>query len=193
LADEKLSGEHSELIKSNILLERLVNMDSLTGIYNRRYLDEQLRIQWSIAKRQKQMLTIFMIDIDHFKQYNDGYGHQAGDDALRRVAKALSNSFLKSTDFVARYGGEEFTILTIGGDPSLIAAYADLVVKKVSDLRIRHSGPDKKILTISLGFSSCWPDQEQDYSDIIKQADEALYEAKGGGRNKSVNYTKPST
>lgn len=193
LAEEKTSGEYSALKKSNIMLERLVNIDPLTGVYNRRYLEEQLHIQWKIAQRQKNMLTIFMLDIDYFKKYNDSYGHQAGDAVLKSVAKVLSNSFLKSTDFVARYGGEEFIILTLGSEASQVAAYADLVIKKVSDLSIKHSGSENKILTISAGFSSCWPDQDLNPADIIKQADKALYKAKASGRNKAIDYAAGNT
>jgi diguanylate cyclase (GGDEF)-like protein len=125
---------------------------------------------------------------DHFKKYNDTYGHPAGDETLKRIAREVSHSFLKSTDFVARYGGEEFIILTIGGDSSQIAQYAELVVKKVSALAIPQGGSEKNIVTISLGFSSIWPSRDEVHSDIIKQADEALYQAKNYGRNRAINY-----
>jgi diguanylate cyclase (GGDEF)-like protein/PAS domain S-box-containing protein len=189
LMEERIKYSYNELKQSNTMLEYLVNIDALTGIYNRRYLKDQLRIQWKIAIRQKQLLSIFMLDIDHFKKYNDTYGHAAGDEALKRIAQELSHSFVKSTDFVARYGGEEFIILTIGGDPSQIAQYAELVVKKVSALSIPQGGSDKNIVTVSLGFSSAWPSRDQVYSDIIKQADEALYQAKNSGRNRAISYT----
>jgi len=191
LTEEKISGEYSELKQSNTMLEYLINVDPLTGIYNRRYLEQQLRIQWKIAIRQKALLTIFMIDIDHFKKYNDTYGHPAGDEALKQVAKVLSGSFLKSTDFVARYGGEEFIILTMGGDRNYIADFADSIVKKISDLNILHSGSDAQVLTISLGMNSCWPEAEKAPLDAIKKADEALYNAKATGRNKALSYSKP--
>jgi diguanylate cyclase (GGDEF)-like protein/PAS domain S-box-containing protein len=189
LMEEHMKGQYNELKQSNTMLEYLINIDPLTGVYNRRYLEEQLRIQWKIALRQKTHITIFMLDIDHFKKYNDSYGHLAGDDALKNVAQVLSNSFLKSTDFVARYGGEEFIILTIGGDQRHITHYADSIVKKVSDLKIPHSGSDKEVITISLGFSSCSPEEDKAPLDIIKQADEALYNAKASGRNKALSYT----
>jgi diguanylate cyclase (GGDEF)-like protein/PAS domain S-box-containing protein len=189
LIEERLKGDYSKLERSNTMLEYLVNIDALTGVYNRRYLEEQLRIQWQIAIRQKKLLTIFMLDLDHFKKYNDTYGHPAGDEALKRIAQVLSSSFLKSTDFVARYGGEEFIILTIGGDPYQIAQYAESVVKKVSALTISHSGSDKNIVTVSLGFSSTWPSRDGVQSDIIKQADQALYEAKKSGRNRAISYS----
>lgn len=189
LVEERLKGDYNELKQSNTMLEYLVNIDALTGVYNRRYLEDQLRIQWQIAIRQKQLVTLFMLDIDHFKKYNDTYGHPAGDQALKSIAKVLSSSFLKSTDFVARYGGEEFIILTIGGDPYQIRQYAESVVKKVCALNIPHSGSDKNIVTVSLGFSSTWPSRDEGHSDIIKQADEALYQAKNSGRNSAVSYS----
>lgn len=188
LLEEQLKGENKELKQSNTMLQYLINIDSLTGVYNRRYLEQQLEIQWKIAIRQKQKITIFMLDIDFFKKYNDTYGHPAGDDALKKVADILNHSFLKSTDFVARYGGEEFIILTIGGDQEQIALYADTIVKKISDLNIVHDRSDKAVLTVSLGFSSCWPKVKESSFSLIKQADEALYEAKGSGRNKAINY-----
>ena len=193
LMEERLRGDFNDLKQSNTMLEYLVNVDALTGVYNRRYLEDQLRIQWSIAIRQKQLLTVFMIDIDHFKKYNDTYGHPAGDEALKRIAGALESSFMKSTDFFARYGGEEFIILTIGGDPSQIAQYANSVVKKISTLNIPHSGSDKNIVTISLGFSSISPSHGDGQADIIKQADEALYAAKKSGRNKAIDYLSLSS
>lgn len=190
LMEELMKGENRELKQSNTMLEYLINIDPLTGVYNRRYLEQQLKIQWKIAIRQKEDITIFMLDIDFFKKYNDTYGHLAGDDALQNVAKVLSRSFLKSTDFVARYGGEEFIILTIGGDQSQIALYADAIIKKISQLNILHSGSDKTVLTASLGYSSCCPDDEKNPFDLIRQADQALYKAKESGRNKAINYAQ---
>jgi diguanylate cyclase (GGDEF)-like protein/PAS domain S-box-containing protein len=190
LVEEHLKRENKALKQSNTMLEYLINIDSLTGVYNRRYLEQQLAIQWKIAIRQKAHITIFMLDIDYFKKYNDAYGHPAGDEALKKVAEVLSHSFLKSTDFVARYGGEEFIILTIGGDQDQIALYADAIVKKISDLNIEHSGSDQSVLTVSLGFSSCWPKGGDNRFDLIKQADQALYNAKGSGRNKAINYAQ---
>ncbi len=189
MLEERMTGEYSKLKKSIAILEHLTSIDPLTGIHNRRYLEEQLKIQGNIAKRNKQLLTIFMIDIDYFKNFNDTYGHLAGDEALKSVAKVLGSSFLKATDFVARYGGEEFIILTIAGEPKLIFDYAESVVRKVAELAIPHSGSDKDILTISLGFNSCQLSQEQDFTDIVKQADLALYIAKASGRNRAVNYS----
>lgn len=188
LTEERLQGSFNEIKASNTMLQYMVNIDPLTGVFNRRYFDEQFRIQWQIAIRQKQLLTIFMLDVDHFKKYNDTYGHPAGDEVLKTIAKVLSNSFLRPTDFVARYGGEEFIILTIGGDPYQVAQYAELVVKKVSDLNMPHSGSDKNIVTVSLGFSSNLPSRDGEKSDFIKQADQALYETKKSGRNKAIDY-----
>jgi diguanylate cyclase (GGDEF)-like protein len=134
-----------------------------------------------------------MIDIDHFKKYNDIYGHPAGDQAIKRVAEVLSSSFLKSTDFVARYGGEEFIILAIDGKPEQIRQYADRVLKKVADLDIPHSGSELGKLSISLGFRTCQPKGHEAAADIIKQADEALYQAKKAGRNQAIAHVDSIT
>lgn len=191
--EEQLKGDYNELKRSKTMLEYLVNIDVLTGINNRRFLEDQLDIQWKIAKRQKQLVTIMMIDIDHFKEYNDTYGHPAGDQALKRVAEALGNSFLKSTDFVARYGGEEFIILSIDGNPEQIRHYADRVVKKIADLGIPHSGSELGKLSVSLGFSTWQPEEHEAASGIIKQADEALYQAKNAGRNQAIAHADSIT
>ena len=190
LMDEQIKGEFNDLKRSNTMLEYLINIDPLTGLHNRRYLDDQLAIQTNIAKRNKQLLTVFMLDIDHFKKYNDTYGHPAGDAALKAVAHVLNSAFLKSTDFVARYGGEEFVILTLGGNPSLIQAYADEVVKKISTLKIPHSSSDEGVVTVSLGFSSQFGVDEGDQLNLVDQADQALYQAKASGRNRAVKYIK---
>ncbi len=102
LTEGKISGEYNNLKISNTMLEHLINLYLLTGVYNKKYFEEQLDIQWKIAQRQKNMLTIFMLEIDQFKKYNDAYERQAGDDALKSVAKVLNNSFLKATDFVVK-------------------------------------------------------------------------------------------
>jgi diguanylate cyclase (GGDEF)-like protein/PAS domain S-box-containing protein len=193
LIEEQLKGDYNELKRSKTVLEYLVNVDALTGINNRRFLEEQLDIQWKIAKRQKQLITIMMIDIDHFKKYNDIYGHPAGDQAIKRVAEVLSSSFLRSTDFVARYGGEEFIILAIDGKPEQIRQYADRVLKKVADLDIPHSGSGLGKLSISLGFRTCQPEGHESAADIIKQADEALYQAKKAGRNQAIAHVDSIT
>ena len=113
-------------------LTQLATRDGLTGIYNRRFFDTQFAIQWGIATRNKDTLALFLIDVDHFKQFNDTYGHQAGDATLQAVAGSLDKAFLRSSDFVARYGGEEFVILSIGMNKQQASAYTEQVCERNS-------------------------------------------------------------
>lgn len=189
IIQEQISLEFDQLKKSNSLLEYLTNIDPLTGIYNRRYFDKQLLTQWEIAKREKQLLTVFMIDIDHFKIYNDLYGHQAGDEALKNIAKVLNSSFLRTTDFVARYGGEEFIILSIGGTSAYIEKFALSIIEKILDLKIPHRGSEKKFVSTSLGFAYCEPQAGDDGFALVKQADDALYKAKLAGRSQAIKFS----
>ena len=186
---ERVLNENQELKTNTKVLERLVNMDPLTGLHNRRYFESQLDIQWKIASRQKQNLSVMMVDIDYFKKYNDTYGHQAGDAAIIAVARALNNAFMKSTDFVARYGGEEFIILCVDSSPERIAEYATTVVKRIFELHLEHSSSIHKHITVSIGFSSSIPTSDSGSGRLIKQADIALYKAKSNGRNRSEEYS----
>lgn len=185
---ERVLNENQELKTNTKVLERLVNMDPLTGLHNRRYFESQLDIQWKIACRQKQNLSVMMVDIDYFKKYNDTYGHQAGDAAIIAVARALNNAFMKSTDFVARYGGEEFIILCVDSSPERIAEYAATVVKRIFELHLEHSSSIHKHITVSIGFSSFIPTSDSGSNTLIMQADKALYKAKSNGRNRAEEY-----
>jgi len=167
-------------------LERLALMDGLTGIYNRRFFDAQLDIQWKIARRTKEPLTLLMIDIDKFKQFTDSYGHQAGDNALKRVATSLSRSFSRSSDFVARYGGEEFVVLSAGMAGRRAAQFADALCRQVRDLQIPHSVSHTGCLTVSIGYAVHLPSTDGDPAVLLEKADKALYAAKQRGRNQSV-------
>lgn len=182
---------HEEInsLKSNLQsLEYLVNNDPLTGVYNRRYFEHQLNIQWKIANRQRQPLTIFMIDIDHYKAFNDTYGHTAGDQVLRTVAATLKNCFSRGTDFVGRYGGEEFIVLALGMTGEHAHRYAVKTVKRIEGLRIPHSNSDLGYLTISLGYSQVIPHKNIFPITLVEQADAALYNAKSAGKNKAMAY-----
>lgn len=181
--------EENHLLKSNKeMLEYLVNIDALTGLHNRRFLEDQLVIQWKLASRHINTITIFMIDIDYFKAFNDTYGHTAGDEALRTIAKTLNNCFMRGSDFVARYGGEEFTILAIGMTELQAHEYSTKLVQKIENLNIHHKGSPLGHLTISLGYSQANPQYHNDQNLVIEQADRALYSAKVEGKNRAVAY-----
>lgn len=183
LLEEEIQSENKGLRSSNTMLEYMVKFDPLTGIYNRRFLDEQINIQWKIAIRNNESLTIYMLDIDHFKAFNDTYGHQAGDEALIKVANQLNKSFMKSTDFLARYDGATFIILTAGGTEDGVENYANTIVQRVSDLKLPQEASETGFLTISLGYCIISPSINETPQLVIKRAGLALYRAKNSGRN----------
>ncbi len=185
-------GRQQQLLKHETLT------DKLTGIANRRAFDQTLEHDWHFAMRTKIPLTVVLADIDHFKTYNDFYGHQAGDDALAAVALALRSCCRRATEFVARYGGEEFGfILQAEGDPSHFLASVNQAVRNLNIEHAKSSCAD--ILTISVGACTFYPTEEDDHADpaqleaIVKLADDALYKSKKSGRNRfsHVMYEHP--
>lgn len=165
-------------------MERLALLDGLTGLPNRRYLDEVIVRAWKDCVREKTPMGLAMIDIDFFKLYNDNFGHQAGDKCLASVAKALNESLLRPTDFVARYGGEEFMVVL--PDTSLKGAFnvAERMREKVSALGIPHTASTvADHVTISVGVGVVAPSSEFDLDDFIEDVDKALYTAKKACRN----------
>lgn len=181
--------EHLVQVRTNELrtakqeLELLTKIDSLTGLYNRRYFDEYLQQEWKRAQRERTPLSIMMIDIDHFKYFNDHYGHLIGDDCLKTIARALLKPAQRSTDIVARYGGEEFImILPNTAEPLPIAEKCRQAVVQLA-IPHRHS-PPPQIVTVSIGVSSLIPKQGVDPTELIHKADMALYKAKQLGRNR---------
>lgn len=169
------------------LLARQSFLDGLTGIPNRRYLDEMLDKEWRRALREEQFLSLLLIDIDFFKRYNDLYGHPAGDDCLRRVAAALSHSVSRGSDLVARYGGEEFTILLPGDDAAGAVTVAERAMAAISALQIVHLHSEvSALLTISIGSATALPCRDMTPATLLQMADRALYQAKEQGRNRYV-------
>ncbi|KXJ49729.1 MAG: diguanylate cyclase [Cycloclasticus sp. Phe_18] len=168
-------------------LERLSQYDGLTGLANRRSFDLRLKGDWSLAERNHTPLSLLFIDIDHFKQFNDIYGHQLGDDCLKAVASTISGQCLRPSDLSARYGGEEFTIILPATDKAGAQVTAERVRKAVFDLHWEHSGNSAAdCVTISIGIGTCIPTKDQLVDTIIKMADESLYKAKEQGRNRII-------
>ena len=169
-------------------LENLSVIDALTGIANRRRLEEYLETEWRRAARNKYAISLMMIDIDNFKSFNDTYGHQAGDDCLRHVANAIAASPQRPSDLVARYGGEEFCVVLpdTPKDPAL--DMAERVRENVKNLAIVHSdSPEYEVVTVSVGVATAMPpDEKIGYKGLIKIADEHLYHAKESGRNRAL-------
>lgn len=185
IIQQQLRDEHKSLTEMKIHFEQLSIKDGLTGIYNRRFFDAQFEIQWKIACRNGDSLTLVMIDVDHFKSFNDIYGHPAGDKALIRVADSLDRSFQRGSDFAARYGGEEFVILSNGMTKDQAALYVKTLCQRVRDLKIPHSGSRTGYLTISIGFSVHTFGPLHPSNILLAQADKALYTAKKRGKDQS--------
>ncbi len=157
--------------------------DQLTGIPNRRGFDQRLELEWSRAIREKLSLTILMVDIDHFKDYNDAYGHQQGDTALKAVAQSFSRSVKRATDFYARWGGEEFSILIANAGHDDALKMAELVRQEVAAAVIPDAVGDGAHVTVSIGVYTCIPTSESLIAEFIAGADTSLYAAKQAGRN----------
>lgn len=178
------------LEESNAKLEKLATIDELTQLPNRRLLGETLHNEWKRARRNGVPLSFIMLDIDYFKNYNDTYGHQQGDQCLKQISSKLNELMLRPGDFAARYGGEEFAVILPETDQEDALMVAERIRKGIADLEIPHSDSRiSNVVTISLGlttvyFSELNYQEEERTNDLINTADQALYEAKEGGRNK---------
>lgn len=176
-------------IKLRYLQKKLMQLtitDGLTGISNRRNFDQKLFDEWHRAIRMQQSLTVIMIDVDHFKKYNDCYGHQAGDVCLKHVAALLMDSCNRNNDFVARYGGEEFAmILPETTNPTVVI---EKLFQMLKELAIPHEMSEFGQITLSAGISIRTPNHDENPSVLICEADKALYTAKNLGRNQAVLY-----
>lgn len=174
-----------QLEETNLVLQRLSSMDDLTDIANRRSFDQYLHREWKQAKRSKTSLSLIMLDVDYFKQYNDTYGHQAGDQCLQKVAQVLESVVQRPRDLVARYGGEEFAIILPETDVEGATLVAEQIRRSIEELRIPHKASDTfEYITISLGVTSIIPNSQNKVKDFVGLADRALYQAKEKGRNK---------
>jgi len=187
--ERKVSERTEELAEANLRLELLAVTDPLTGLANRRRLSDVLEEEWLRGRRSGQPISLAMIDIDHFKKYNDHYGHQGGDECLRLVARTVQG-IARATDLVARYGGEEFCVVMPGTDAEGARLLAERIRQAVADLCEPHTGSDTGIVTISVGLSTAVP-ADGPPDQLIKVADQALYEAKRDGRNR-VAGSSPS-
>ena len=178
-----------DLASANRELEKLSRQDGLTGIANRRYFDSYLVTEVRRAAREKAPVSLILSDVDHFKAFNDCYGHQAGDDCLRRVAAALSSAGRRPADLAARYGGEEFAIVLPGTVLEGAVDVAQAVSRVIDGLAIPHarSAVDRNV-TLSQGVVSLIPEKESASEDLIQHADQALYQAKQQGRNRYVVF-----
>jgi diguanylate cyclase (GGDEF)-like protein len=177
-----------ELKRQRDLLSKLSLLDGLTGIPNRRALEDYLDREWRRAVRNGTELAVIMMDIDHFKSYNDSYGHIPGDECLRKVALALTSALERPADFVARFGGEEFLSILPETDSKGAFMIAERLRMAVDALEIRHQGSDvSEFVSISLGVCSVKPSAEMKKENLLEKADALLYHAKQEGRNRAVS------
>ena len=179
------------LEESNRQLTELSNKDGLTGIANRRCFDDTLDREYFRLRRSNSKLSIIMLDIDHFKTFNDCYGHVAGDDCLRRIGSVLAGCIGRSVDLAARYGGEEFACILPDTDIHTAVIIAENIRRSIEELKIEHKeSPVSEFITASFGVTTVEYSSECSLSDIIANADKMLYKAKASGRNR-IEFTKP--
>ncbi|HYC43288.1 MAG TPA: diguanylate cyclase [Noviherbaspirillum sp.] len=182
-----LRESERRLAEANMQLQRLAELDGLTGIANRRRFDEILAQEWHRAQRHQRPLSLLLCDVDYFKLYNDTHGHLAGDQCLRQVAKILDRSTRRPADLAARYGGEEFALILPETDIDGALAVAEACRGAVETQGIPNQGVSPaRIVTLSIGVASVVPAAGTHDADLIDYADRALYEAKDRGRNQCV-------
>ena len=166
------------------LMRKLVFLDGLTGVFNRRYLDQQLAVELARALRSQSPLALIMLDVDFFKRFNDCYGHQSGDDCLRTVAAVLRESLRRPADLVARYGGEEFVCVLPDTSFDSAMAMATLLERNVRGKRIAHLDSNFQVVTASLGVAATSGEHPISVAELLEAADQQLYQAKNTGRGR---------
>ena len=191
---ERINFLQSTLLRQTLQkTEQLSREDGLTGLSNRRYLNEVLDDEWNRAMRYSMSIAIMLIDIDHFKRYNDKLGHLEGDKCLKQVADLIGGLAHRSGELAARYGGEEFVLLFPNMDLPTAEEHAERLMARLTSLAIPHPASDKRVVTVSIGVAVCVPTPEMSVDQTMRLADEALYAAKANGRNRyelaSINQT----
>ncbi|WP_280360034.1 diguanylate cyclase [Pseudomonas sp. BN606] len=183
---------HLRLQQHTAMMRQLANRDGLTGLYNRRYFDKALTQEFERHRRQHLSLALALIDIDHFKAYNDHYGHPQGDICLQRVATAISTATRRPGELAARYGGEEFVVILPHSDADDTKRYGERLCEVVRSLQLpHHASATAAMVTISIGSVSMVPSEESTTLQLIALADQALYQAKAAGRNRAIVSTWP--
>jgi diguanylate cyclase (GGDEF)-like protein len=186
--EDRVARRTQELGEANRQLEILSSTDALTKLANRRRFAEILDLEWARATRSGQPISIVLLDIDHFKKYNDHYGHLGGDDCLRQVGAAIAESARRATDLACRYGGEEFAIILPETGDEGGATVAERVRSAVAGLAQPHALADHGIVTVSVGYATMVPERASPPETLVQAADTALYEAKSAGRNRTCRY-----
>lgn len=182
-----LQQMQQQLLQVNLELQKQASQDGLTGIANRRQFDTSLQNELQRCARNKLPLGLLLLDIDRFKLYNDHYGHQAGDDALKCIAQALNKLPRRKGELAARYGGEEFAIILPGSDTGACTRMAKQIQQQLTELAIEHQQSDiASVVTASIGITASIPNKHSTSADFISAADKALYKAKANGRNQFI-------
>ncbi|MGF6939168.1 two-component system chemotaxis family response regulator WspR [Paraburkholderia sp. UCT70] len=178
-----LRQSQRQLLATNLELQRLTHSDGLTGLSNRRYLDQYLATEWHRGTRDKTGLGLLMIDVDHFKAYNDTYGHVAGDEVLKSVAHTIEAYLGHSLDLAARFGGEEFAVVVPDTSAGGLRLLAEKIRIAVEDRAITHAGSAEGVVTISIGAAMVVPSAAEPVTTLIEAAGVGLYRAKHDGKN----------
>ncbi|MGM0381863.1 MAG: sensor domain-containing diguanylate cyclase, partial [bacterium] len=181
---QKLEEANEKLAEKNKYLERLTIIDPLTEIPNRRRFEEKLNEEWERCQRESQPLGVIILDIDDFKDYNDHYGHPAGDRCLKQVAGILKDEIKRSIDIVARYGGEEFAAILPDTALEDCSQLAENICRAVENKQIEHEKTSCGVVTVSVGVTAAVPDRAENEWELVDKADKALYRAKQKGKNR---------
>lgn len=186
-AMERIVDMRDQLNRLNAELEAISQLDSLTQIYNRRTFNELAMQQWGLANRQQYSISALMIDVDHFKLYNDHYGHPAGDTCLKKITQAIKSCLLRPSDLLGRYGGEEFVVLLPDSDTLGALRVAESIQEAIRQAQIKHAvSSTSELVTVSIGGATCLRTTGHDLDELIKCADRALYKVKRAGRNRAL-------
>ncbi|MBN2558276.1 MAG: GGDEF domain-containing protein [Clostridia bacterium] len=177
-----------QLISQNNMLKQHSEIDALTDVYNRRKLDEMMEVEWKRSVRSGKEFSLLLIDLDHFKAFNDTYGHIEGDLCLRKTAEIMKNTLKRSTDSIFRYGGEEFAIILPFTSIEAAAIVAEKLRRNIENACIPNINSDYGKLTISLGISSAVGNKAVEFNSMYIEADKALYAAKRSGRNRVIAF-----
>ena len=189
-----LSESQHKLIEMNEVLQRLSHVDGLTGLSNRRYLDEFLATEWRRAARELGDFALLMIDVDNFKKFNDTYGHLAGDEVLKLVAVAVRDCLHRPADLAARFGGEEFVVVLPGTAAHGAQVIGDRICRSVEQINVGGApGAAGVVVTVSIGGAASMPVRGGLPTELLAAADEALYQAKGSGKNRTVVRDLPTS
>jgi diguanylate cyclase (GGDEF)-like protein len=185
----RLTERERELVATNDRLTVMASIDMLSGLANRRGFQSRLDFEWMKAQQHNAEISLLMIDVDHFKLYNDSYGHPEGDSCLSRVGETLAGIAAETMGFAGRYGGEEFCLLLPNLDSARALQIGEMVRQAVWNLTMPHTTSVYQLVTVSVGVASTRPNVSQQPGDLVEAADAALYAAKHRGRNAVVKHS----